>query len=33
MKSKPRFGYEVIGTFDKLPDLVERPNCPSDIWG
>lgn len=24
---KPRWGYEVVGTFSKLPDLVERPIC------
>jgi hypothetical protein len=24
---KPRWGYEVLGTFDKLPDLAERPVC------
>ena len=24
---KPRWGYQVVGTFDRLPDLVERPVC------
>ncbi|MEZ5333597.1 MAG: SNF2-related protein [Thermoanaerobaculia bacterium] len=24
---KPRWGYQVQGTFDRLPDLVERPMC------
>ena len=24
---KPRWGYQVVGTFDKLPDLDERPIC------
>ncbi len=23
----PRWGYQVEGTFEKLPDLVERPHC------
>jgi len=26
---KPRFGYQVEGTFEKLPELVERPLCTS----
>src|SRR6185503_5774673 len=26
---KPRWGYQVVGTFDRLPDLVERPICGS----
>jgi superfamily II DNA or RNA helicase/predicted RNA methylase len=25
--SKPRWGYQVVGTFERLPDLVERPIC------
>lgn len=24
---KPRFGYQVVGTFDVLPDFNERPDC------
>lgn len=28
-KSRPRRGYEVLGTFTRLPDLVERPICAS----
>jgi len=24
---KPRWGYQVVGTFDRLPDLTERPVC------
>ena len=24
---KPRWGYQVVGTFERLPDLVERPVC------
>jgi superfamily II DNA or RNA helicase len=24
---KPRWGYQVVGTFERLPDLVERPMC------
>jgi superfamily II DNA or RNA helicase len=24
---KPRWGYQVVGTFERLPDLVERPLC------
>ena len=27
MSKKPRFGYEVIGTFSELPNFVERPLC------
>lgn len=26
---KPRWGYQVEGTFERLPDLVERPICAS----
>jgi hypothetical protein len=25
--AKPRWGYQVVGTFEHLPDLVERPIC------
>ncbi len=25
--AKPRWGYQVVGTFERLPDLVERPIC------
>jgi hypothetical protein len=25
--ARPRWGYQVVGTFDRLPDLVERPIC------
>jgi superfamily II DNA or RNA helicase/predicted RNA methylase len=25
--AKPRWGYQVVGTFDRLPDLDERPIC------
>ena len=25
--AKPRWGYQVVGTFERLPDLVERPMC------
>ena len=25
--SKPRWGYQVVGTFERLPDLDERPMC------
>jgi hypothetical protein len=25
--AKPRWGYQVLGEFSKLPDLVERPTC------
>jgi hypothetical protein len=24
---KPRWGYQVVGTFERLPELVERPMC------
>ncbi len=24
---KPRYGYQVVGTFERLPELVERPIC------
>jgi len=24
---KPRWGYQVVGRFERLPDLVERPMC------
>ncbi|MBK8359424.1 MAG: hypothetical protein IPL15_10765 [Comamonadaceae bacterium] len=27
MSKKPRFGYEVIGTFSELPNFIERPLC------
>jgi superfamily II DNA or RNA helicase len=26
---KPRWGYQVVGTFERLPELVERPLCGS----
>ncbi len=25
--AKPRWGFQVVGTFKRLPDLVERPMC------
>jgi predicted RNA methylase len=25
--ARPRWGYQVVGTFERLPDLVERPIC------
>ena len=28
---KPRWGYEVVGEFTKLPDLVERPLCSTCV--
>ena len=27
MSKKPRFGYEVIGTFSEIPNFIERPLC------